>query len=95
MLTSRNACERLGVHPNTLRKWADDGKIKYIRTPAKQRLYDVNDFLSKSTGRNKIVYCRVSSRNQKDDLQSQTKYMREQFPNHECIEDIGSGLNFI
>lgn len=44
MLTSRNACERLGVHPNTLKKWADDGKIKYIRTPEKQRLYDVNDF---------------------------------------------------
>ena len=94
MLTSKKACEKLGVHPNTLRKWADNGQIKYIRTPAKQRLYDVNDFLSKSIGRNKIVYCRVSSRNRKDDLQSQTKYMREQFPRHECIEDIGSGLNF-
>lgn len=94
MLTSKNACGKLGVHPNTLRKWADEGKIRYVRTPSKQRLYDVDDFLSKSIGRNKIVYCRVSSRNQKDDLQSQTKYMREQFPNHECIEDIGSGLNF-
>ena len=94
MLTSKKTCAKLGIHANTLRKWANDGKIKYIRTPAQQRLYDVDDFLSKATQRTKIVYCRVSSRNQKDDLHSQTKYMREQFPNHECIEDIGSGLNF-
>jgi predicted site-specific integrase-resolvase len=94
MLTSKKACLKLGIHPNTLRKWAANGQIKYIRTPAKQRLYDIDDFLSKSSGRGKIVYCRVSSKNQKDDLCSQTKYMREQFPKHECIEDVGSGLNF-
>jgi len=57
-------------------------------------LYDIDNFLANTKGRSKIVYCRVSSRNQKDDLASQTKYMRNQFPNHECIEDIGSGLNF-
>jgi putative resolvase len=94
MLTSKKASEKLGVHPNTLRKWATNGSIKYIRTPHGQRLYDVDNFLSNAQGRRKIVYCRVSSRNQKNDLQSQTKFMRAQFPNHECIEDIGSGLNF-
>lgn len=94
MLTSKKTCIKLGIHANTLRKWADNGQIKYIRTPAGQRLYDIDDFLSKSTGRKRVVYCRVSSKNQKDDLHSQTKYMRAQFPNHECIEDIGSGLNF-
>lgn len=94
MLTSKKTCIKLGIHANTLRKWADNGQIKYVRTPAGQRLYDIDDFLSKSTGRKRVVYCRVSSKNQKDDLHSQTKYMRAQFPNHECIEDIGSGLNF-
>ena len=94
MLTSKRACEKLGVHPNTLRKWAANDQIKFIRTPSNQRLYDVDNFLANAKGRSKIVYCRVSSRNQKDDLQSQTKYMRNQFPNHECIEDIGAGLNF-
>ena len=94
MLTSKKACEKLGIHPNTLRKWAKNDQIKFIRTPANQRLYDVDNFLGNAKGRSKIVYCRVSSRNQKDDLHSQTKYMRNQFPNHECIEDIGSGLNF-
>src|ERR1700691_1613860 len=94
MLTSKKACTKLGVHAKTLRKWAENGQIKHIRTPANQRLYDVDNFLANANGRSKIVYCRVSSRNQKDDLQSQTKFMRNQFPNHECIEDIGSGLNF-
>lgn len=94
MLTSKKACAKLGVHPNTLRRWAENKQIKFIRTPSNQRLYDVDNFLNSVKGRKKIVYCRVSSRNQKDDLYSQTKYMRSQFPNHECIEDIGSGLNF-
>ena len=40
-----------------------------------------------------ICYIRVSSQNQKDDLESQRKLMREQYPKHYIIEDIGSGLN--
>ena len=94
MLTNKKACERLGIHPNTLRKWADDGKINHIRTPHGQRLYDVDGFLSRSGTRARIVYCRVSSRNQRDDLKSQIEFMRVRFPNHELIEDLGSGLNF-
>ena len=94
MLTSKKACERLGIHPNTLRKWADDGKINHIRTPHGQRLYDVDGFLSRMGTRARIVYCRVSSRNQRDDLKSQIEFMRVRFPDHEFIEDLGSGLNF-
>lgn len=45
MDTSKKACRRLGIHANTLRRWADAGKIKHIRTPHNQRLYDVDDFL--------------------------------------------------
>jgi len=44
MVTSKKACQMLGVHANTLRKWADNGKIKAIRTPAGQRLYDIQAF---------------------------------------------------
>ncbi|MCE5317855.1 MAG: IS607 family transposase [Parachlamydia sp.] len=94
MLTSRKASEIIGIHANTLRKWANEGKIKHIRTAAGQRLYDVDSFLVATKTRKRIVYCRVSSRNQKDDLQSQIKCMRERYPQHEIIEDFGSGLNF-
>ena len=41
----------------------------------------------------KICYIRVSSNNQKDDLERQKKLMCEYYPEHIIIEDIGSGLN--
>ena len=40
-VTSREACKQLGLHPNTLRKLADNEKIKYYRTESGQRRYDV------------------------------------------------------
>lgn len=92
-VASRIAEEQLGVCANTLRKWADTGKIKYIRTPSGQRRYDTSS-VGESPSRRKICYCRVSSYKQKDDLERQIAYMRSQFPNHEIIKDIGSGINF-
>lgn len=41
-----------------------------------------------------ICYCRVSSENQKDDLERQVKYMKEKYPDYLIIKDIGSGINF-
>lgn len=46
-----------------------------------------------------VIYARVSTRNQKDDLQNQVSFLR-QFCNarglivDQCIEDYGSGLNY-
>ena len=31
ILTLRQACEVLNCHPNTLRKWADEGRLPVIR----------------------------------------------------------------
>jgi predicted site-specific integrase-resolvase len=90
-VNTRTACNQLGVHPNTLRNWDRDGKIKTMRTPGGVRLYDLD---SLESDRRKFIYARVSSRNQKDDLNSQIEYLKTRFPNHELIEDIGSGLNF-
>jgi hypothetical protein len=41
-----------------------------------------------------VVYCRVSSAKQSDDLQRQVEHMRAQFPGHRVITDVGSGINF-
>ena len=46
-IPSRKAAKYLGVCANTLRKWADDGKIRHIRSPAGQRLYDVSSHKQK------------------------------------------------
>lgn len=41
MLTSKRVSKAIGIHQNTLRRWADAGKIKHIKTQAGKRLYDV------------------------------------------------------
>ncbi|CAG8723819.1 1168_t:CDS:2, partial [Dentiscutata heterogama] len=42
----------------------------------------------------KICYARVSSDKQKEDLDRQCEHLREKYPDHELIKDIGSGLNW-
>ena len=86
---SRVACKRLGVHENTLRAWADAGKIDHIRTESGQRRYDVDAFLRGRGASAEVCYCRVSSRKQRDDLARQSAFMQEKFPQAEIIEDIG------
>jgi predicted site-specific integrase-resolvase len=90
----RKAVERLGLHPNTLRRYADEGKIQIIKNEAGQRLYNVESYILGAKAASLVCYCRVSSSKQKDDLQRQIAYMRSLYPEAEIIQDIGSGLNF-
>ena len=91
---SREAALRLGLHPNTLRKYADEGRIKYIRTASGQRRYNVDAYLGCAVDRLTVCYCRVSSHAQRDDLASQVAFMQAKYPKAEVIQDIGSGLNY-
>jgi predicted site-specific integrase-resolvase len=103
-VTTKEAKKTIGVTDYTLRKWADAKLFPSIRTPTGQRLYNISKYVeSNKSGfgddieteeKKKIVYCRVSSVGQKDDLQRQVDYMQSKFPNHTCIKDIGSGINF-
>jgi predicted site-specific integrase-resolvase len=93
-IPSRKAVKYLGVCSNTLRKWADEGKIQYIRNPAGQRLYNVSSLEQSSPTCKSYCYCRVSSTKQKDDLSRQKEYMQCKFPEHTILTDIGSGINF-
>ncbi len=100
------AKQLLQVHTQTLSRWADAGKIAYKRYGDKgHRLYDINSIIKPEISDNisggvvkvnkkTICYCRVSSRNQKNDLQRQIISMRERYPNACIIEDIGSGINW-
>lgn len=90
----RKAVERLGLHPNTLRKYADEGRIATIRNAAGQRLFDVDAFLRLSVAASVICYARVSSHKQRDDLERQAARLSSTYPEAEVIKDIGSGLNF-
>lgn len=89
----KEACARLGICHNTLRKLADDGRIETIRVSG-QRRYDVDAYLGLQQKQSVICYCRVSSHKQRDDLARQVTFMQEKYPQAEIIKDIGSGLNF-
>ena len=60
-LPSREAANILGLHPHTLRRYADTGIIPSIKTQSGQRRYDVQSYLGKSKNSTTICYCRVSS----------------------------------
>ena len=97
------AAKELGVHPETLRRWEKQGKIVVERTPTGFRRYD----LAKLRGlaphkapstRTTLLYARVSSHDQKDDLARQVVLL-ESFAavngwTYEVLQDLGSGLNY-
>ena len=97
--------ELLNVSVITLQRWDNDGKLKAFRTPTNRRYYTYEQYLEytgihKETDSRKIViYTRVSTSNQKDDLKNQVEFLR-QYANakgiivDEVIEDYGSGLNY-
>ena len=90
----RKAVKELGLHPNTLRRYADEGKIEIIKNEAGQRLYNVESYVRGTQVHQLICYCRVSNSKQQDDLNRQVAYMQSIYPEAEIICDIGSGLNF-
>jgi predicted site-specific integrase-resolvase len=99
------AAKILNVSGTTLQNWAENGTIHYYRNGERgKRWYNVKEFLDRNcTDRSaeptepikrRIVYARVSTRGQKDDLERQCQYLQSRYPNHELITDIGSGLNY-
>jgi excisionase family DNA binding protein len=44
-LSLKQAADILGVHPATVRNWADDGKLPFRRTPGKHRRFRRDDLL--------------------------------------------------
>jgi putative resolvase len=69
--------------------------LKSFGNPKTLDLIDSDDYtgIDSNTSRLKIVYVRVSSAGQKDDLVRQITSMSSKYPDHVIIKDIGSGLN--
>lgn len=85
----------------TLRRWAVANKVRCIRYSENgKRLYhsgDVERYIGVKRGdkpRKHILYARVSSNHQKEDLERQAETLKAKRPDAELITDIGSGLNF-
>jgi putative resolvase len=95
--------QQYGISSSTLRRWDGDGRVRTLRTPGGFRLYRLNDverlFHQEETSsckrkKAKICYARVSSPHQKPDLERQVADLRDKYPEHEIIQDVGSGLNY-
>ena len=103
MLSIKEASEFLGVSIDTLRRWERAGKITAFRTEGGHRRYEKKDLIKFKKDdsvepRITIAYCRVSSSDQKEDLQRQiqtvSQYCIANGYQFQVISDLGSGLNY-
>ena len=88
------AASILGLHPQTLRRYARQGKINFYLNSGGQRHYDADSYLRGKADPETICYCRVSSAKQRRDLGRQIAHMRELFPTAQIVTDIAGGLNW-
>ena len=94
--------KRIGRSVQTVRRWEAEGKIVAKRLPSGHRYFDESDVRAMLGGvpakKEVVVYCRVSSANQKDDLASQVAAMQtfclgSGVAVDHWIEEVGGGMN--
>ena len=95
--------ELLNVSVLTLQRWDNAGKLKAFRTPTNRRYYTYEQYQKymgiTTSNKKTVIYTRVSTSNQKDDLKNQVEFLK-QYVNAKgiivdtVIEDYGSGLNY-
>jgi excisionase family DNA binding protein len=97
------ASKLLGVSISTLRRWESEGKLKAARTKSGHRRYDLSQLQPRFSifsidERKTIAYARVSSTDQRNDLERQKQvlelYCAKQGWQFEVIADLGSGMNY-
>jgi len=104
LCTIAEAAEYLGVSTQTIRRWEKSGYLTAVkRTKGRHRRYDLSQ-LSRDRGTKEpkseltLAYARVSSHDQKDDLDRQQKllelYCSSKGWSFEIIADLGSGMNY-
>ena len=100
LLSIKEASELLNVTTSTLRRWEKEGKlIPDERTKGNQRRYKLSSIRpEKLQNRKTVAYARVSSSDQKEDLERQKSllelYCASNGWSFELISDLGSGLNY-
>ncbi|KAJ4852193.1 IS607 family transposase [Xylella fastidiosa] len=98
------AAQALGVSITTLRRWEASGRLIAEHTVGGHRRYDMAKLRPEmfraqaEANRRTVAYARVSSHDQKDDLERQKQvlelYCAQQGWTFEVIADLGSGMNY-
>ncbi|MFM8799846.1 MAG: IS607 family transposase [Tagaea sp.] len=105
LVSIAEAAKALGVSPQTLRRWEREGKaVPTEKTAGGRRRYDLAKlrpdlFRAESVAdRKTVAYARVSSHDQKEDLERQKKvlemYCSAAGWTYEIVDDLGSGMNY-
>jgi excisionase family DNA binding protein len=104
----KEASRITGLGLQMLRSMADEKKIRCYKTPGGTRMFDKQSLeelcfnilpcqeVSEMPKKN-IIYARVSSKKQLDDLSRQIDFIKSskpQYSSYHLISDIGSGINF-
>jgi len=95
------AAKILGVSIQTLRRWEEQGYLVPNRkSKGKTRYYSYEQLIGKTFQENDltIAYARVSSHDQKEDLERQANVLASYCTSHgwnfNVIQDLGSGMNY-
>jgi transposon, resolvase len=100
----KDFAKMLNVSVKTLQRWDNENILKAYRNPKGRRYYTHEQYLSftglsSKTDKKIVIYTRVSTNNQMDDLNNQVEFLKN-YANakgliaDEIITDIGSGLNY-
>ena len=102
-VTSKEIKQQLQISGVTLMQWKNSGKIQYKKLSDKKILYDLDSLNTTTENSNNlntknVIYARVSSRGQKDDLNNQIEIIKNYMLNNgikvdDIYYDIASGMN--
>lgn len=94
----------IGKSVKTLQRWDREGILTAYRSPSKRRYYTHSQYeeymgITRTENKQNVIYARVSTKNQKDDLQNQLQFLYNYtksngIPISNIYTDFGSGLNY-
>lgn len=100
----KDFAKMLNVSVKTLQRWDNEDTLKAYRNPKGRRYYTHEQYLaftgiSSKNDKKIVIYSRISTNNQKNDLNNQIEFLKN-YANakglivNEIITDIDSGLNY-
>ncbi|ARM76677.1 IS607 family transposase [Acidianus manzaensis] len=97
MLRPKEVCQRLGISYRTLQDYVKKGIITPVKLPSGKTRFKEED-IEKLEGiirkKKVVLYARVPSNTQKDDLVNQLNYLQSKVQQYDLvISDVSSGLN--
>ena len=101
LLRPKEACQLLGISYSTLLRWIREGKIRAVTTEGgKYRIpySEIKKYLERREETRAVIYARVSSADQREDLERQINYLTNYatakgYKVVEVLKDVASGLN--